>query len=168
MPFLADCLQGRINLHSAVYRKAHDTETVIWMTLDGQELFRYGGYPFQLKQDARYSEAKCALPARPFEFNMQIFQSDWYKASQNLLERITQQLYQEGEFDSYYVLTGLMDYPNLSIEAARVHENLFIRGFALLDRRFGKRRFAQLDIEQLTSFEKLCYDLRIDLDGIKV
>lgn len=164
MPFFTEALQGRIDLHSAVYRKAHDGETVVWFTLDGHQLFHFADLPFQNKQTQLYNEAKSTLPARPAHFTIKIFQSEWYKASHSLWERVEEKLQQEGHFDSYAVLNGLIEYPNISIEAARQHESLFIRGIALLDRRFGKRQLASVNESELSAFEKYCYHLRLEAE----
>ena len=165
MPFFADCLQGRIDLHSAVYRKSHDGETVVWMTLDGLLVFRYASSPFQKVQTNLYNEAKTALPERPADFGIEIFKSDWYKASHNLWERIETQMYNEGFFNCYMLLNGLIEYPSLSIKAAIEHESLFIRGLTFLDRRFGKRQLVKVEEQQLSAFEVLCYNLRMEAEA---
>lgn len=165
MPFFALSLQERMDLHSAVYRKAHDGETVVWFTLDGQQLFRFADLPFQMKQTQLYNEAKSTLPVRPTNFTKEIFQSDWYKASSSLWQRVEEQLQQEGHFDCYAVLNGLMAYPSLSVGVARQHESLFIRGLALLDRRFGKRQLANVNEHALSAFEKCCYYLRLEAEA---
>ena len=50
----------------------------------------------------------------------------------------------EGESDMRRFFCAIADYPQLSLADAFSSENSFVRAFAILDRRMGKRRLVQL------------------------
>ena len=164
--FLAPCLQNRIDIYATVYRKFRDEQSRVWLTFDGQEIFMAEDIIFEREKQKKYDEAKQTLPNRPTEITFEVFSSPWYQQSSQLYDVIDKQLNEEGMFNNYDVQAGLILYPNLSIQEALTHENPFIRGFVLLDRRLGKRKLASLNTD-LTPFEQLCYNIRLQAEKEK-
>lgn len=54
----------------------------------------------------------------------------------------------------------IRDYPQLSIEEALQSPNYLVQGFAVVDRRVGKKRLLRMNSEQLHPFVKMMYELR--------
>jgi len=74
----------------------------------------------------------------------------------------------DGVFAMWDVNKALFDLLNLSIENAIKSSNPIIRGFATLDKRFGKRRLETFDDSNEHAFVQMLYRLRCDAEGIKV
>lgn len=163
--FLAPALQGRIAIYSAVYRKYHDQPTRTWLTFDGEELFSANDLLYYREQNKRYKERRHTLGKRPdvLELMLKFYKTDWYKASSNLYDDIERELFQLGVFDSAAVQEALMRYNELAIKDALTHEHPFIRGYALLDARVGKRTLAKMK-QFSTIFEQRCYDIRMQAE----
>ena len=81
----------------------------------------------------------------------------------NYIEQIEHELEQEGWHANYNVQQDLLLYPTLSIEEALTHPHAFIRGFALLDRRVGKRRLERINGD--TPFEFTCLKARLEAES---
>ena len=163
LSFVTPSLQSRINLYATVDRHFHDGESRVWMTLDGEPFFKAEDLRFTLESNRRYELAKARLPEKPVRFTLDIFQSDWYKASSKLNEQIERELEEEGWHTSYDVQQDLLLYPTLSIDEALTHPHAFIRGFALLDRRVGKRRLERINGD--TPFEFTCLKIRLEAES---
>lgn len=56
-------------------------------------------------------------------------------------------------------------YLNLSIEDAISSSDALINGFVFLDKRFGKRRLKELEVEKMHKFSELMYLLRCEVEG---
>lgn len=163
LSFVTPSLQSRINLYATVDRHFHDGESRVWMTLDGEPFFKAEDLRFTLESNRRYELAKARLPEKPVRFTLDIFQSDWYKASSELNEQIERELKEEGWHANYDVQQDLLLYPTLSIEEALTHRHAFIRGLALLDRRVGKRRLERINGD--TPFEFTCLKIRLEAES---
>ena len=163
LSFVAPSLRPRLDLYATIDRHFHDGEARVWMTLDGEPFFKAEDLRFTLESDRRYELAKARLPEKPVCFTLDIFQSDWYKASSELNEQIERELEEEGWHASYGVQQDLLLYPTLSIEEALTHPHAFIRGFALLDRRVGKRRLERVTCD--TPFEFTCLKIRLEAES---
>lgn len=92
LSFVAPSLQTRINLYATVDRHFHDSEARVWMTLDGKPFFKAEDLRFTLESDRRYALVKNRLPEKPEQITLEIFQSDWYKASSELDQQIEHEL----------------------------------------------------------------------------
>lgn len=163
LSFVAPSLESRINLYATVDRHFHDGESRIWLTLDGEPFFKAEDLRFTQEADRRYALAKARLPQKPERITLEIFQSDWYKTSRELYRQIEHELEQEGWHANYNVQQDLLLYPTLSIEEALTHPHAFIRGFALLDRRVGKRRLERINGD--TPFEFTCLKIRLEAES---
>lgn len=163
LSFVASSLRPRLDLYATVDRHFHDGESRIWMTLDGEPFFKAEDLRFTQEADRRYALAKARLPQKPERITLEIFQSDWYKTSRELYRQIEHELEQEGWHANYNVQQDLLLYPTLSIEEALTHPHAFIRGFALLDRRVGKRRLERVTCD--TPFELTCLKIRLEAEA---
>jgi len=161
--FVAPSLRPRLDLYATVDRHFHDGEARVWMTLDGKTFFKAEDLRFTFEADRRYALAKNRLPEKPERITLEVFQSDWYKTSRALYEQIERELEQEGWHANYDVQQDLLLYPKLSIEEALRHPHAFIRGFALLDRRVGKRRLERVMCD--TPFELTCLKIRLESES---
>lgn len=161
--FVAPSLRPRLDLYATVDRHFHDGEARVWMTLDGKTFFKAEDLRFTFEADRRYALAKNRLPEKPERITLEVFQSDWYKTSRALYEQIERELEEEGWHASYDVQQDLLLYPTLSIEEALRHPHAFIRGFALLDRRVGKRRLERVMCD--TPFELTCLKIRLESES---
>lgn len=162
LSFVAPSLRPRLDLYATVDRHFHDGEARVWMTLDGKTFFKAENLRFTFEADRRYALAKKRLPKKPERITLEIFQSDWYKTSRELYRQIEHELEQEGWHANYNVQQDLLLYPTLSIEEALTHPHAFIRGFALLDRRVGKRRLERVTCD--TPFELTCLKIRLEAE----
>ena len=167
VPLLATSLDGRLNIYASVHRKFHDQPGRVWITFDKQTFFIAEDLVYSQNEHLKYEEKKSILPKRPSLFTIDIFQSDWYLQQKKLYEEIVQELSHDDMYSSYIVQNALIEYPNLTIEQAMVHNNPFIRGFAFFDRRFGKRKL-QVTQQVDTQFEKACYEIRMIAEGLKM
>jgi hypothetical protein len=64
--------------------------------------------------------------------------------------------------------SALFDFLNLSINDAVKSANPIIRAFAIIDRRFGKRRLAYFDDSQEHPLVKMLYRFRCKAEGNKI
>ena len=162
LSFVAPSLRPRLDLYATVDRHFHDGEARVWMTLDGEEIFRAEDLRFTFEADCRYELTKAQLPEKPERITLEIFQTDWFNTSRALYEQIERDLEQEGWHANYDVQKDLLLYPTLAIEEALTHPHAFIRGFALLDRRVGKRRLERVTCD--TPFELTCLKIRLEAE----
>lgn len=160
--FLAPSLQGRVHIYSAVYRKYHDQPTRTWLTFDGQQILSASDLQFERLENRLYNERKATLGERPdwSAFLRRFSTLPYYVASQQLYETIDAELYAQGVFNSYAVQQALIRYNELSIAQALTHDNPFVRGYALLDGRVGKRTLQKFETFD-TLFEARCYTIRL-------
>ena len=61
----------------------------------------------------------------------------------------------------------LLESLSLSIESMLKHRSPIIRGLAVLDRRFGKRRLIAFDIETEHPFVRLLFEFRCTIEGVR-
>ncbi|MCK2158689.1 hypothetical protein [Exiguobacterium sp. 17-1] len=162
LSFVAPSLRPRLDLYATVDRHFHDGEARVWMTLNGKIFFKAEDLRFTFEADRRYALAKNRLPEKPERIKLEIFQSDWFNTSRALYKQIERELEQEGWHANYDVQQDLLLYPKLSIEEALTHPHAFIRGFALLDRRVGKRRLERVTCD--TPFELTCLKIRLETE----
>ena len=140
--FLCDAFRKRVNIHITSYRR--DAERGDgnlaaaslgrgWIELDGKELLSLSG------KDAA---AIVTDPAGPSP------------------QRIDSALWSASSVGRQGLYEAVEGYPQLSIEQALHSESFVVRGLAMLDRRLGKRRLAQLDTAQEHPFVQLLWRLR--------
>ena len=137
----AASVKGRVEVWSTRYRRAHDKQGESWITIDGQKVVTMGTLRFQIDfygtNHQLLQDRDCADYHDPDKL------PDYRKAHDDA----TRIVHDRGVFASHELRRSLCVYLNLSIEEAWNSENNIIRAFAVLDRRFGKRRLAGLEME---------------------
>ena len=164
--FLCDTLKGRIQLHAAVYRHAHDQQTRTWVTFDGKEIFSAADLSYHLEHEKRYQKLREEQQLKPLTPSLtwkELWQSPERLAIHDASEQVSQQLLLEGIFDSYIVQQAWLAYPQLSIEEARISENPFIRALTYFDRRTGRRILQKMKMP-IHPIEQQFYKIRLQAE----
>lgn len=120
--FIRPELKGRIDFHLTSYRKSHDGADKVWITIDGQRIFSCKHYPFDFGQR-----------------EIVYFDGLNPKQAQALLNK--NEIHSPEEFGE-----AMRIYFDMAIEDALKSSNPFIRAFALVDRRTGRRTIEKIEI----------------------
>lgn len=80
--------------------------------------------------------------------------------------RIEGSLIEEGEFSRFDLHNCCWEYLNLSIEEAINHKSPLINTITVLDRRLGKRKLKEIEIENLDPLVKYFLEFRITAENI--
>lgn len=164
--FLCDTLKGRIQLHAAVYRHAHDQQTRTWVTFDGKEIFSAAGLSYHLEHVKRYQKLREKQQLKPLTPSLnwqELRQTPERLALHDASEQVSQQLLLKGIFDSFIVQQAWLAYPQLSIEEARISENPFIRALTYFDRRTGRRTLQKIQMPTYP-IEQQFYTIRLQAE----
>jgi hypothetical protein len=134
----AEVFRGRLELHTAHYRRAHDSDGRLWLTIDGREIasmchFRASNARWRLASELGVAQAPPGGRGKP---DAPTLHHAWDQARD--LTRRQGVLSQE---EAYQALGAYLD---LSIEDAVASENVLIRVLAMADGRLGKRRLRAL------------------------
>jgi hypothetical protein len=159
---MAISLGGRIELHSARYRHAHDSDGRVWLTVDGREVVsvsyhRTAAIRYNIARGLR--EANAHVVASDPAFRAE-FQDGWAPA-----KAITRK---QGIVTQFEFYDDLEEYLSLTVEQAWESPNPLIRALAIVDRRLGKRRLRSLSPDALDHpLMRELYDLRCVAEGIE-
>jgi hypothetical protein len=152
----APSMRGRVALHTAHYRHAHDSDGRAWIQLDGQEIATM--CYFQAR-NARWELAEQLREA-----------SEMSDKSESLVELrnkavgITRQAEVFSQQEFYRTLHEFLQLP---IEAAISSENPILRALSVLDSRVGKRRLRRLaDGPENSALVKLLLETRLQAEGM--
>jgi len=158
---MCDSLAGRVELHYARYRHAHDGHGRLWITIDGREVesvsfHRAAAARSHLAQGLR--EANAHVVAQDPEFRA-AFRDGWAPAME-----ITRRQGVVTEFEFHEELERFL---SLSVKEALASANPLIRALVVVDRRLGKRRLLALGKEALDHpLIRELYALRCEAEGI--
>ena len=120
--FICPDLKDRIDFHLTSYRQSHDGADKVWITIDGERVFSCQHYPYEFgERELIWTERKTPEEA---------------KDSLNKKE-----LHKPEEFGE-----AMRVYLEMPIAEALLSSNPFIKAFALVDRRTGKRAFEKIEI----------------------
>jgi hypothetical protein len=135
--FICPELKDRIDFHLTSYRKSHDGADKVWITVDGERVISCKHYPFEFgERELVWLEEKTLEEA---------------KVSLNEKE-----IHRPEEFGD-----SMRNYLDMPIEEALRSSNPFIKAFALVDRRTGKRTIQNLAISDSEhTLVKAFYNLR--------
>ena len=167
--FLCTSLKGRIELHAAVYRQAHDSPSRVWLSFDKEQIFSAADLSHIQKHNSRQQELKKQYELKPIPYseNWEImFNSPERKALIAASDQAEEELIQTGIWGSWHLYNALLNYPNLSIEQALTSEDPLIRAYALFDRRVGKRRLLAMENFPHSIEDKFFY-IRCEAEGLK-
>lgn len=135
--FIRPELKDRIDFHLTSYRKSHDGADKIWITIDGERVFSCKHYLYEFGERELIWSEKMNL--------------DQARVSLNRDE-----VHKPNEFGD-----AMRIYLDMPIEKALQSANPFIKAFALIDRRTGKRNIDKLNIDESEhALVKAFYKLR--------
>jgi hypothetical protein len=156
----ADTVKGRVEVFCTRYRHAHDGAGESWVTIDGKQIRKMGTLQYRL---AKGTMALQLTKARDGLDYTNPDQNSGYRHAHAEAEQAT---HDRGIFSAYEFNGALFDYLNLSIDDALASDNPIIRAFALLDRRFGKRRLLEFVPTGQRPFIQRLYDFRRVAEGL--
>lgn len=149
--FFAPALAGRVRLHVAAYRHAHDQMGRGYISVDGVEVWNMCTFRF-LRQEAEAIAAELESDGRLNARQAQIQVTDTLDAAGCLSQA------------GFHVT--LRDYCNNSIEANLASSNALRRALAMLDMRLGKRRLAVYDSRVEHPMVRYFHQLRCQAEGM--
>lgn len=170
--FLCNKLQGRVQVHAAVYRKFHDSPGRVWITFDKEEIVSAADVTYMINHEKVYQELKQGRKLKPIPTDTDLLgmmnspeREELWKASDDSDAILNSQ----GLFSTYQLYQSFLDYPSISIEEALKSENPIIQAFAMFDRRLGKRRLKTLHISKETHplIDKF-YQIRCTVEGVEI
>jgi hypothetical protein len=71
-----------------------------------------------------------------------------------------------GEFSQFDFMKACWNYLQLNIQEAIENENPIIQSLAMVDKRLGKRRLAEININQLHPLTKLFLSIRLQTENM--
>ena len=135
----ADSIKGRVQLHTTGYHKAHDEWGRHWITIDGREI---ANMPHFYEWRLRNYIDQPNLP-NGFAGYMSLFAKGGLGLAMNL-------------------------YLTMSINDILGSQNVLVRAIGMLDRRLGKRRLGDLELENAHPLVRLFHHVRCEAEGIPV
>jgi hypothetical protein len=170
--FLCEKLKGRIRLYATVDRKFHDGPARVWITFDKKEIVSASDVTYAVKHEKLYQEMKKErnLKGIPYSPDWSVmFDSKERQELEEASDNAEEILINQTIFSSYHFYAPFMEYSSLSIEEALNSENIIIRAYSMLDRRLGKRRLKELNINEETHPLIVdFYKIRCDVEGLNI
>jgi hypothetical protein len=149
---LADKLKGRLSFFTTTY--ANSSLGRSWVTFDKTQIANFETVLSYANYNAYYNiltDTGCRTHDK-IEDN---------KRTPNLpMER--------GEFSQFDFMTACWDYLQLNIEEALENENPIIKSIAMVDKRLGKRRLAEINTNKLHPLTKLFLSIRLQAENINI
>lgn len=148
--YLAESLRGRVQYYATAYRESHDSEGRAAIRVDGKEVVK-GCYFNQYFKQNEFPKDET------YEKRM------W--CPHEVMDDTAVKL---GVFDQYCFYEAFEEFDNQSIEESLKSENMFVRIFAVLDRRLGKRRLERMK-ETIADEEetfRTFYMIRAEAEGL--
>jgi len=134
--FICPELKDRIDFHLTSYRESHDGADKVWITIDGKRIFNCKHYPYEW---ARTEAKHAGLRGEQIE--------------SFLAEK---EIHNPGNFGD-----AMRVYLDSTIHEALESSDPFVKAFAIIDRRVGKRTLDKLELSDSEhSLVKAFYELR--------
>ena len=148
--YLALSLRGRIQYFVTRYKFSHDQEGRAAILLDGKEVLRGNYYNKFLKSD---------LFPRDEKYSHRI------RNKYSYMDEVALDL---GCFDQRCFYSSFEEFDNQSIDESLKSDNLFVRIFAIFDRRIGKRRLLKIreEIENEPEIIQFFYNVRVEAEHL--
>jgi hypothetical protein len=135
--FICPELRGRIDFHLTSYRKSHDEADKVWVTVDGQRVFSCKHYPHYRAGVYAYY---CGLTG------------DGVKSVLREVE-----IFHPKDFGD-----AMRAYLDMPVRDALKSSDPFIKAFALVDRRVGRKTLEKLELSDSEhKLVKTFYELRL-------
>lgn len=162
---ICEKLKQRLKINATRYHTSLGEQRRIWITLDNREIFNASKAHFLHAHDKLWEEIRSKT-SNPFPdclyecFPELVGKVNDFDYSMIILE-------QRNILDVDRVYDSLVKYSNISIEDALDSEDLIVKSLALIDKRLGKRRLANLKFgfdthPLLVTF----YRIRCEVEGI--
>ncbi len=164
---LCESLKGRVHYQVVVHRKTHGQTETFRITLDDEEVLRASDIPFNNVATARGEELIKERALSPILKSnlLEMMKSDELKCLHAAYADAEVEIKDRGMFPGWEVKRLLFTYIHMPFEEAVAHKHPFIRAISLFDRRFGKRRLAEINLEQESGLVKEFYKIRIEADS---
>ena len=148
--YLALSLRGRIQYFVTRYKFSHDQEGRAAILLDGKEVLRGNYYNKFFKSD---------LFPRDEKYSHRI------RNEYSYMDEVALDL---GCFDQRCFYSSFEEFDTQSIDESLKSDNLFVRIFAILDRRIGKRRLLKIreEIENEPEIIQFFYNVRVEAEHL--
>jgi len=153
--FFSDAVRGRIEVHAARYRKAHDRLGRVWITIDKEEIINMCSTKAWIAHDEAGIESMDKAGG-----GTDAFWEGWHAAKPTLEDQSV--FWQE---DFYEAAFG---YLNTSIDGALASGSPLVRALCMLDRRLGKQRLAKLRIENEHPLVQRLLRFRLEAEGMDI
>jgi hypothetical protein len=119
--FICPQLRGRIDFHLTSYRESHDEADKVWITVDGRRVFRCKHYPHFWAEEYAYY---CGLRG---------------ESVKSVLREV--EIFHPKDFGE-----AMRAYLDMPIGEALKSSDPFIKAFAIVDRRVGKRTLGKIEL----------------------
>ena len=165
--FLYEPLKGRIAYQYVIHRKSHDQTGTLRITFDGTEIFRASDIPYNIAATTRGQELteERAISLKWDTDWRKLWESNELKQLHAAYDDAETEVRESGLYPANEIIRLLFDYIHMPFDNALTHEHPFIRAIALLDRRLGKRRWKNIDVEAETDLVRNFYKLRNELNS---
>ena len=114
-------LRDKVDFHLTSYRRSHDDADKVWITIDGETIFKVKHYAYER---ARAEAFYCGLSGA---------------AIKSVLREV--EVFNPADFGN-----AMRTYLDLPIAEALASTNPLIKAFAIIDRRVGKRTLLKLEL----------------------
>jgi hypothetical protein len=141
----ADSLNGRVELYTTRYTSGSYFMVRGWITIDGEEIANFSTPDNYQKYGWNTPEINERIPSE---------------------HRTEEQAVEKGEFSRWDFMNACWEYINLSIDEAIKNENPIIKSFAMIDKRFGKRRLKLIEKTGLHPLTLKLLELRIESENL--
>jgi len=150
-------VRGRVELFQTRYRHAADSFGEAWMVVDGKRQYSWGDINFIRAEAAGYQAHYEAQSGNPDRKAIWQFGAD-----------VRADLESRGIPMRWILEDLLVESLSLGIEGMLAHRSPIIRGLAVLDRRCGKRRLAELDTQSEHPFVVGMLEFRRAAEGMRL
>ncbi len=154
---LADSVREHVQVHLTCYASSTYFMTRAWVTWDKEEIATFSTIKYHNEQ----TRIASLLSDENEDDVREQFEYLKYNDSAAVL------LKQKGLYATHHLLSALETYVSLTIDEALRDDDVLIRAWAKFDRRLGKRRLREMNIESMDRFyEQKWYQLRCSAEGI--
>ncbi len=156
----AESAQGRVQIWATRYRDSHDQAGECWVTFDKEQIINMADLTYC---KAYYGEAqRIREQGDCLDYTNDEQKEAYFHAYDQAQDRATE----NSIFHSEDLKIAMEEYLNVSVDEALDSSSPLLRAFALLDRRFGKRRLLAFNPLNKHPIEQKFYELRCLLDGV--
>ena len=149
----ARAVAGHVRLHATRYKDAHDFEGRGWITWDGEQIASFESIPYLV---------------RTYKLGQELYEiGQTYDEVQDQVHATAES---RGAISPSGNSTDAVEaYPSLAVDDAMAAPDAITRGLAMLDRRLGKRRLAELVLSRdEPGFVGRLHALRCAAEGIRL